>query len=100
MSVQHWPILPPPGRSGSPGPGGGRYCPVKTAALSELPSTPDTSVRREESNGDMPLLPIGYGMNDNLTVDGHNEVDARSCRCSHLLELSARRRRKMILEKF
>ena len=95
-----WPILPPLGRSGIPGPGGGRYRPVKTAKLSELPSAPDTFVRPEESIGDMHLLPSGCGMDDNLTVDGHNEVDARSCGCYHLLVLSARRRPKTILDEF
>ena len=60
-------------------------------ALSELPSTPDTFVRTEESIGDMPLSPSGCGMVDNLAVNSHNEVDARSCGCYHLLALSARR---------
>ena len=39
-------------------------------------------------------------MNNNLTTDGHNEVDARSRRCSYLLALSARHRRIMILDDF
>ena len=95
-----WRILPPPGRSGSPGPGGGRYRPVKTAALSELPSTLDTFVSPEESIGDMPLLPSVCSVDDNLTIDGHSEVDARSRGCSHLLALSAQRRRIMILDEF
>ena len=84
-----WRILPPPGLSGSPGPGGGRYRPVKTATLSELPSTPDTFVCTEESIGDMPLSPSGCGVDDNLTANGHNKVDARSRWCSYLLALSA-----------
>ena len=88
--MQRWQILPPLGRSGSPGPGGGRYRPVKMAALSELQSTLDNFINPEESIGDMTLPPSGYGVYDKLTVDGHNEVDARSRGCSHLLALSAR----------
>ena len=65
-----WRILPPPERNGTPGPGGGRYRPVKTAALSELPSTTDIFVRTEELIWDMPLLPSGCGVDDNLTIDG------------------------------
>ena len=95
-----WRILPPLGRSGSPSPGVGRYCPVKTATLSEFPSTPDTFVRLEESIGGMPMSPSGCGVDDNLTIDDHNEVDARSRRCSHIPGLSLRRRRIMILDKF
>ena len=95
-----WRILPPPGRSGSPGLGGGRYRPVKTATLSKLPSTPDTYVRPEKLIGDMPLAPSGCSVYDNLTIDGHNKVDARSYGCSHLPALSAQRRRIMILREF
>ena len=39
----------------------------------------------------MPLSPSGCGVDGNLAVDSHNEVDARSCGCSHLLVLSAQR---------
>ena len=91
--MQYQQILPPPGRSGSPGPGGGRYRPVKTAALSESPSTSDTGVRAEEAIEDTPLSPSGCGVDDDLTADGHNKVDARSRGRSRLLALSARRRR-------
>ena len=98
--MQRWQILSPPGRSGSPGLGGGCYCPLKTAALSELPSTTDTFVCPEESIGDMPLSPSGCSVDKNLTVDGHNEVDARSRGCYHLLALSARRHHIMILGDF
>ena len=94
-----WWIFPPPGRSGIPGLGGGRYRPVKTAALLELPSTPDTFFSPEELIRDMPLSPSGCGVENNLTIDEQNGVDVRSRRCSHLLALSARRRRIMILEK-
>ena len=73
---------------------------MKTATLSELPSTPDNSVRPEESIGDMPLSPSGCGVGDNLTINGHNEVDARSRGCSHLLALSSRHLRIMILDEF
>ena len=83
-------ILPPPGRTKSPGPQGGRYCPVKTAKILLLPSTTDTCVRPEESIGDMPLSPRGYSVDDNLDVDGHNEVGTKSRGCYHLLALSAR----------
>ena len=95
-----WQILPPLGRSGSPGPGGDRYRLVKTATFPELPSTPDIFVSPEESIGDMPLLPSGCGVDDNLTIDGHTEVDVRSRKCSHLTALSALRRRIMILDGF
>ena len=99
--MQLWQILPPQGRSGSPGPGGGaRYRPVKTAALSEFPITPDTFVRPEELIGDMPQWPSGCGMDDNLTIGGHNKVDARSRGYSRLLVLSARCRHIMILDYF
>ena len=37
----------------------------------------------------MPLFPSGFSLDDNLNVDGHNEVDAISHRCSHLLALLA-----------
>ena len=84
-------ILPPPGRSGSPGPGGSRYLPAKTAAITELPYTPDTLISAEESIRDMPMLPICYGVNENLNADGHNDVDARYHGNSRLLALSARR---------
>ena len=73
---------------------------MKTATLLELPFTPNSFVRPEESIGDMPLLPSGGGVDNNLNIDGHNEVDARSCGCSHLLALSARRRRIVILNEF
>ena len=98
--MQRWRILPPPGQSGSPSPGGGWYRPVKTAALSELPFTPDTLFLPKQSIGDMLLSPSGFGVDDNLTVDGHNEVDARSRGCSHILALSARHRCIIILEEF
>ena len=52
--------------------GGGRYRPVKTVALSILPSTPDTSFRLEELIGDMPLSQSFCGVDKNLTIDGHN----------------------------
>ena len=39
----------------------------------------------------MPQLPSGCGVDNNLVVDGHNEVDAISFRCSHLLVLSVQR---------
>ena len=71
---------------------------MKTAALSEFPSTPDTFVRLEECIGDMPLLSSGCGVDDNLTIDGHNEIDAISRGCYHLLVLSARHRRIIILD--
>ena len=80
--------------------GEGHYRPINTAALSEFPSTPNNVIRQEELIGGMPLLQSVYGVDDNLTVNGHNEVDARSCGCSHLLELSARSRHIMILEYF
>ena len=86
-------ILPPPGRSSSPGPGGGHYRPVKTAALSELPSTPNNFFRLEESIGDMPLSQIGCSVDNKLTVDGHHKMGTRARGCSHLLALLARRRR-------
>ena len=98
--MQRWQILPPPGQSGIPSPGGGHYRPVKTAALSELPSTPDTFVRPEESIGDMPLSPSGCSVYDNLTVDGHNEVNASSHGCSQVLALSVQPRRIRILDNF
>ena len=94
-----WRILPPHGRRGSPGLGGGRYCPVKRAALSELRSTPDNFVPLEESIGDMPIFPSSCGMDDNLTINGHNEVGTRYRGCYHIMALSARRRCIMILEK-
>ena len=65
---------------------------MKTAALSELTSTPNTFVCPEKSIGDMPLLPSGYVVDDNMTVNSHNEVDAKSRGFSHLLALSARLR--------
>ena len=73
---------------------------MKTAALSELTSTTNNIVRPEELIGDMPLSPSSYGMNNNLTVDGHNEVDTISRGCYHLLALSAHFRRSMILDDF
>ena len=85
-------ILPPPGRSGIPGLVGGRYCPVKTAALSELPYTPDICLRLEESIRDMPLLWNGCGIDKKMAYDGHNEVDARYRWCSQLVTLSTWRR--------
>ena len=91
LPVQRRRILPPPGRSGSPVLGGGRYRPVITASISALLSTPDTCVLVEGAIGDMPLSPSGCGVDDSLTADGHNEVDARSRRRSCLLALSARR---------
>ena len=93
LSVKRRRILPPPRQSGSPGPGGGQYHPVKTDALSKLPATPDTYIRLKELIRDMPLSPSGCGVDNNLTVDGHNKVDARSCGCS----LLAWRRNIMIL---
>ena len=39
----------------------------------------------------MPLSPSGCIVDKKLAVDGHNEVDARCRRCSHVLALSARR---------
>ena len=57
-----WQTLPPLGWSGSPVLGGGRYHPENTAVLSELPSTTNTFVSPEESIGDMPLSPIGCGV--------------------------------------
>ena len=48
----------------------------------------------------MPLSPSGCSMDNNLAVDGHNEVDAIYRKGSHLLALSALRRRIMILENF
>ena len=93
-----WRILPPPGQSGSPIPGGVCYHPVKTSTLPELTFTPDTFFYPEESIGNMPLSPSGCGMDNNLTINGLNEVNARSCGCFHLLALSARRRRMMILD--
>ena len=80
--------------------GGGRYIPGKTAKILELPSTPDNFVRPEESIEDMPLSPRGCGVDDNLNIDGHNEVDVRSHGCSYLLALSARRFHIMILDEF
>ena len=62
---------------------------MKTAALSSFPSTPNTCVHPEELIRGMPLLPSVCGMDNNLAVDGHNEVDARSRGCSHLLALSS-----------
>ena len=47
----------------------------------------------EELISDMPLLPIGCSVDGNLTVDGHNEVEARYRMCSFLLEISTRHRR-------
>ena len=38
----------------------------------------------------MPLLPSGCGMDNNLAIDVHNEVSARSHGCSHPMALSAR----------
>ena len=78
-------------RAVAPARGGGRNPPVKTAALSELPSTPDTCIRPEELIGGMPLSPIGCRVENKLSVDGPNEVDTRSCGCYHLCVLSARR---------
>ena len=75
------------GRSGTPGPGIGRYRPMKTGAISEFPSTPDTFFCLEESIGDMPLSTIGCGMDYNLIADGHKDVDNRSHWCSHILVL-------------
>ena len=98
--MQRWQILPPPGRSGSPSPGGGQYHPVNTAALSEFPSTPDTCISPEEFIEVMPLSPSGWGVDDNMAVDGYNEVDARSRGCSHLLALSSQRCRILILDNF
>ena len=81
------------GRSGSHGLGRGWYGPLKTAALLESPSTTDTCVHEEEAIRNIPMSPIGFGVYVDLTPDGHNEVDARSCGRSRLLVLSARRRR-------
>ena len=39
----------------------------------------------------MPLSPSGCIVDNNLDVDVHNEVDARSRECSHILALSSRR---------
>ena len=39
----------------------------------------------------MPMLPSGCGVDNNLTVDGHNEVDTISRGCSRLLALLAQR---------
>ena len=47
----------------------------------------------------MPLLPSGCDVDVNLIIDVYNEVDSRSCGCSHLLALSARFRHIMILDK-
>ena len=94
LSVKIRRVLPRPGCSGSPDlTRGGRYRPMKTAALSEFPSTPYTCVHPEESIGCMPLLPRGFSVDDNLTTDGHNEVDARSCGCSRLMALLVWHRR-------
>ena len=37
----------------------------------------------------MPLLQRGCCIGNNLAIDDHNEVDDISCRCSHLMTLSA-----------
>ena len=44
-----------------------------------------------ESIRDMHLSPSDCGVDNNLTVDGHNYVDSISRGCSHLLALSAQR---------
>ena len=93
-------IFPPPGQSGSPGLVEGCYRPVNTAALLKFPFTPDTFACLEESIKDMPLLTSSWGVDSNLTVDGHNEVYARSRGWSHLLRISARHHNIMILDKF
>ena len=90
--MQRQRILPPPGRSGSPGPGGGRYRLVKTAALLASPSTNNACILAEEVIRDMTVLPRGCGVESNLAANGHNKVDAISCGRSRLLGLSARRR--------
>ena len=71
--------------------GGGHYFPVKTSANLEYIPTPNTCIHAEEASGDMHLLPRGCGVDNDLTADGQNELDARSRRRSRLLALSARR---------
>ena len=48
----------------------------------------------------MPLSPSSSDVDDNLTVNGHNEVDAISCGYSHLLAISTQHRCKMVLGDF
>ena len=73
---------------------------MKTAAFWELTSTIDTCVSAEELIGDMPLSSSCCGVDNNLTADGHNKVDTRSRGCSHLLALSAWRRRIIYSDQF
>ena len=82
-------ILPPLGQSSSPGPGGGRHRPVKTAAISALHYNTDNCVLAEEAIRYMPLPPIRLCVDKILTADVCNKVDSISRRCSCLLALSA-----------
>ena len=91
MLARHRRILLPLVRRGSPGPWGNRYCPVKTNAISESPSTTNTCDRAEKETGDMPLSPRVCGVDDNLSNNDHIKVEARSQGRSCLLPISARR---------